>query len=49
MEQYLQFEETKTDAGHMIAEDELLARFDDAISAYDLLEDEYSEALSNAA
>ena len=49
MEQYLQFEETKTDAGHMIAEDDLLARFDDAISAYDLLEDEYSAALSNAA
>ena len=50
MEQYLRFEGAKVNADHMIAEEDLLALFDDAIRAYDLLEEEYlGEALDQAA
>ena len=50
MEQYLRFAGAKANADHMIAEEDLLALFDDAIRAYDLLEEEYlGEALDQAA
>ena len=43
MEEFLQFADVKTQAGNMIAEDDLLALFDNAISSYDLLVEEYSD------
>ena len=50
MEQYLRLAGAKANADHMIAEEDLLALFDDAIRAYDLLEEEYlGEALDQAA
>ena len=45
MQQFLRFEGAEMNADHMIAEDELIAMFDDAISAYDTLVKEYSDEL----
>ena len=45
MEQFLQFEGVETNADNMIAEDDLLALFDNAVSAYDSLVDEYADEL----
>ena len=45
MQQFLQFEGVQENADHMIAEDDLLALFDDAILAYDELIKEYSDEL----
>ena len=41
MEEFLAFNGVETNADNMIAEDDLLALFDEAIYAYDLLLDEY--------
>ena len=50
LEAFLQFEDVELNADGMIAEDDLLAVFDAAISAYDLLAEEYTEeALAAAA
>lgn len=50
MEQRLQFEGVETNADNMIAEVDLLALFDNALSAYDSLEEEYlDESLDVAA
>ena len=43
LEAFLQFEDVELNADGMIAEDDLLAVFDAAISAYDLLAEEYTE------
>ena len=43
LEAFLQFEDVELNADGMIAEDDLLAVFDAAISAYDLLVEEYAE------
>ena len=49
MEQFLSFQGVEMNADHMIAEGDLLALFDDAISAYDSLLEEYTDALQEAA
>ena len=50
MEQYIRFEGAKANADHMIAEEDLIALFDNAIGAYDLLQEEYpEESLDEAA
>lgn len=43
MEHFLEFEGVETNADHMIAEDELLDLFDNAISEYDELMEKYSD------
>ena len=49
MEALLHFSGAETNADDMIAEDDLLALFDKAISAYDLLKEAYSEETLAAA
>ena len=50
MEYFLEFEGVETNADHMIAEDDLLDLFDNAISAYDELMEKYTdESLEPAA
>ena len=49
MEQFLQFDGVELNADNMIAEDDLLALFDTAIAAYDLMVEEYSDELLIAA
>jgi hypothetical protein len=50
MEHFLEFEGVETNADHMIAEDDLLDLFDNAISAYDELMEKYTdESLEPAA
>ena len=43
MQQFLQFEGVQENADHMIAEKDLLALFDHAVSAYDTLLEEYAD------
>ena len=43
MEQFLQFSGVEMNADGMIAEEDLLAAFDNAISAYDVMVDEYAD------
>ena len=45
MQQFLQFEGVETNADNMIAEEDLLGLFDKAISAYDMLLEEYSDEM----
>ena len=43
MQEFIHFSGVKTNSDGMIAENDLLAKFDDAIFAYDLLVEEYSD------
>ena len=43
MKQLLEFEGIEANADHMIAEEDLLQLFDDAISAFEVLQQQYSD------